>query len=338
MVSPGLTGDTTMQRRPLGSTGEMLPAIGLGCMGLVGWYGERDDTEARATLERALDLGMTHLDTAAVYQDGANERFVGQWIRGRRQEVFLATKCGMARSPDGRVVADNRPEVIRESCDRSLKRLGVEQIDLFYLHRIDPAVPLADSIGTMADLVRAGKIHHVGLSEAAPGTLRAAHRIHPVAALQSELSPWTRSACRPSLEACRELGIAFVAYSPLGRGFLTGAIQGAGDLPAGDTRRLFPRFQTENLAGNLEGLRRFHALADRIGCTPAQLALAYVLAQWEGVLAIPGTKKRRYLEENARAADIRLDPAQLAAVTEALPEESVQGERYPQGMLAALNH
>lgn len=327
-----------MQQRPLGSTGEMLPAIGLGCMGLVGWYGERDDAEARATLERALDLGAIHLDTAAVYQDGANERFVGQWIRGRRREVFLATKCGMVRAPDGRVVADNRPELIIDSCDRSLQRLGVEQIDLFYLHRIDPAVPLADSMGAMAGLVRAGKVRHVGLSEAAPGTLRAAHRIHPVAALQSELSPWTQSACRPALEACRDLGIAFVAYSPLGRGFLTGAIRGAADLPEGDTRRLFPRFQAENLARNLEGAGRFRALADGIGCTPAQLALAYVLAQWEGVLTIPGTKKRRYLEENVRAADIRLDPALLAAIAAALPEDAVQGERYPQGMLAALNH
>jgi aryl-alcohol dehydrogenase-like predicted oxidoreductase len=214
----------------------------------------------------------------------------------------------------------------------------VEQIDLFYLHRIDPAVPLADSMGAMAGLVRAGKIRHVGLSEAAPGTLRAAHRIHPVAALQSELSPWTRSACRPALDACRELGIAFVAYSPLGRGFLTGAIRGAADLPEGDTRRLFPRFQAENLARNLEGAARFRALAEGMGCTPAQLALAYVLAQWEGVLAIPGTKKRCYLEENALAADLRLDPGMLAAIAEALPEDAVQGERYPPGMLAALNH
>lgn len=327
-----------MQQRPLGGTGEMLPAIGLGCMGLVGWYGERDDAEAQATLERALDLGITHLDTAAVYQDGANERFVGQWIRSRRREVFLATKCGMARTPDGRLGADNRPETIRESCDRSLQRLRVEQIDLFYLHRIDPAVPLADSLGAMAELVRAGKIRHVGLSEAAPGTLRAAHRIHPVAALQSELSPWTRSASLPALETCRELGIAFVAYSPLGRGFLTGSIHGAGDLPAADTRRMFPRFQADNLARNLKGLERFRALADSVGCTPAQLALAFVLAQWEGVLTIPGTKKRKYLEENVRAAEIRLDPDQLAAVAAALPEESVRGERYPEGMLAALNH
>jgi len=331
-------GHQAMQQRPLGSTGEMLPAIGLGCMGLVGWYGERDDTEARATLERALDLGISHLDTAAVYQDGANERFVGQWIRTRRREVFLATKCGMVRSPAGGVVADNRPELIRESCDRSLLRLGVEQIDLFYLHRIDPAVPLAESMGALGELVRAGKIRHVGLSEAAPGTLREAHRLHPVAALQSELSPWTRSACRPALEVCRELRIAFVAYSPLGRGFLTGAIQGTADLPAGDTRHLFPRFQADNLARNLAGMQRFLGLANDLGCTPAQLALAFVLAQWEGVLTIPGTKKRRYMEENARAADLRLGPAELAAIAAALPEDSVQGQRYPEGMLAALNH
>jgi aryl-alcohol dehydrogenase-like predicted oxidoreductase len=326
-----------MQYRQLGTTGEFLPAIGLGCMGLVGWYGERDDQEARATLSRALDLGVTHLDTAAVYQDGANERFVGEWIRGRKREVFLATKCGLGRSPDGRMVANNRPEVIRDACDKSLARLGVEQIDLFYLHRIDPDVPLAESMGAMADLVQAGKIRHVGVSEAAPDTLRAAHRIHPVAALQSELSPWTRGACRASLDVCRELKIGFVAYSPLGRGFLTGAIRGTDDLPAGDTRRMFPRFQAANLTGNLAGLERFHELAAAIGCTPAQLSLAFVLAQWEGVLPIPGTKKRRYLEENARAAEISLSPEQIAAIELALPEEGIQGARYPESMLHTLN-
>jgi aryl-alcohol dehydrogenase-like predicted oxidoreductase len=326
-----------MQYRQLGNTGETIPAIGLGCMGMVGWYGKRDDDEARATLRRALDLGISHLDTAAVYQDGANERFVGECIRGRRRDVFLATKCGLSRTASGTISADNRPGTIRSSCEDSLRRLRVDQIDLFYLHRIDPSVPIAESVGAMAELVAAGKIRHVGLSEASPDTLRRAHAIHPVAALQSELSPWTRSATRPALEACRELGIGFVAYSPLGRGFLTGAIASAADLPDGDTRRMFPRFHGENLDRNLVIAQRLAAVARNVGCTPAQLSLAWVLAQWEGVVPIPGTKKRRYLEDNAGAVDIRLSPEQLAAVEQAVPEDSVQGSRYPDSMLGTLN-
>ena len=306
-------------------------------MGMVGWYGQRDDAEALATLHRALDLGINHLDTAAVYQDGANERFVGAAIRRRRAEVFLATKCGLERTPEGRIAADNRAATIRTSCDESLQRLGVEQIDLFYLHRIDPRVPIEDSMGVMAELVQAGKIRFAGISEASPDTLRRAHRIHPVAALQSELSPWTRNACRPALETCKELGVAFVAYSPLGRGFLTGAISSVADIPDGDTRRMFPRFQAENLQHNRAAAEGLQELARGIGCTPAQLSLAWVLGQWQGVLPIPGTKKRRYLEENAVAADLQLSAQQLAAVARAIPEDLVQGERYPEGMLATLN-
>ena len=326
-----------MEQRKLGSTGETVSALGLGCMGMVGWYGARDDKEAVATLHRALDIGINHLDTAAVYQDGASERFVGECIRGRRRDVFLATKCGLARTPAGAIGADNHPNTIRASCDASLLRLGVDHIDLFYLHRIDPRVPIPESMGAMADLVTAGKIRYVGLSEAGPATLRQAHTLHPVAALQSELSPWTRSACRPSLDVCRELGIAFVAYSPLGRGFLTGAIGNAGDLPEGDTRRIFPRFQGENLDRNLEVAQRLKALARSVGCSPAQLSLAWVLAQWEGVLPIPGTKKRRYLEDNAGAVAIRLSAEQLAAIEREVPEELVQGARYPDGMQGTLN-
>jgi aryl-alcohol dehydrogenase-like predicted oxidoreductase len=326
-----------MRNRQLGNTGEHISALGLGCMGMVGWYGERDDKEARATLTRALDLGINHLDTAAVYQDGANERFVGECIRGRRQDVFLATKCGLSRAANGTIGVDNRPETISASCDDSLRRLKVDHIDLFYLHRIDSRIPIAESMGTMSDLVKAGKIRHVGVSEASPATLRRAHALYPVAALQSELSPWTRSATRASLEVCRELGIGFVAYSPLGRGFLAGAIGSAADLPDGDTRRLFPRFQGENLDRNLVVARRLQALARTIGCSPAQLSLAWVLAQWEGILPIPGTKKRRYLDDNAGAVEVQLSPEQLAAIEEAVPEESVQGERYPDSMLASLN-
>jgi aryl-alcohol dehydrogenase-like predicted oxidoreductase len=326
-----------MKQRKLGSTGELVSAIGLGCMGMVGWYGQRDDAEAKATLHRALDLGINHLDTAAVYQDGDNERFVGEAIRGRRSEAFIATKCGIARTPDGRVAADNRAATIRRSCDESLQRLGVEQIDLFYLHRIDPAVPIEDSMGVLAGLVQAGKIRFAGISEAGPETLRRAHRVLPLAALQSELSPWTRNACRASLEVCAELGIAFVAYSPLGRGFLTGAIGSPADFADGDTRRMFPRFQPENFRHNLAAAENLRELARGIGCTPAQLSLAWVLGQWQGVLPIPGTKKRRYLEENAAAAGLQLSPDQLAAIERAIPEELVQGERYPDGMLATLN-
>lgn len=327
-----------MQQRKLGSTGETISALGLGCMGMVGWYGQRDDKEAEATLHRALDLGINHLDTAAVYQDGANERFVGECIRGRRRAVFLATKCGLSRTEAGTLGIDNRPATIRSSCDSSLQRLRVDHIDLFYLHRIDPRVPIADSMGAMADLVTAGKIRFAGLSEASPATVRRAHALHPVAALQSELSPWTRDACRPSLEVCRELGIGFVAYSPLGRGFLTGAIGTDSDLPETDTRRIFPRFQGENLQRNQAVAQRLQALAGTLGCTAAQLSLAWVLAQWDGVLPIPGTKKRRYLEDNAGAVDVRLSPEQLAAVEAAVPEELVAGERYPEGMLGTLNN
>lgn len=327
-----------MQQRTLGATGERVSAIGLGCMGLVGWYGERDDREAAATVRRALDLGVTHLDTAAVYQDGANERFVGECIRGRREEVFLATKCGMARASDGRIGVDNRPELIRASCDESLARLGTDRIDLFYLHRIDPDVPVEDSVGAMGELVAAGKIRHVGLSEASPATLERAHAVHPVAALQSELSLWSRREARPALDKCRELGVAFVAYSPLGRGFLSGSIKSPADLPEDDTRRIFPRFADENFVDNVAAAARVRELAERIGVTPAQLSLAWVLAQWDGVLPIPGTKKRKYLEENAAAADIVLDVDALAEIDRRLPESMVHGERYPEIMQGSLGN
>jgi aryl-alcohol dehydrogenase-like predicted oxidoreductase len=306
-------------------------------MGMVGWYGTRDDAEARATLDRALELGITHLDTAAVYQDGENERFVGECIRGRRAGVFLATKCGLGRSPQGTLQIDNRPQTIRESCDASLARLGTDRIDLYYLHRIDRKVPIEESMGAMAELVKAGKVRHVGLSEAAAATLRRAHRVHPVAAVQSELSLWTQSAPAAVLEVCRDLGIGFVAYSPLGRGFLTGAISRPEDLAEGDTRRIFPRFTPENLEGNLEMARRVSALAARFRCTSAQLALAWVLHRDPLVLPIPGTKKRRYLEENAGAAEMQLSETQLSHIARECPESLVQGERYPESMMGVLN-
>lgn len=326
-----------MEQREVDNTGIRVSALGFGCMGLVGWYGERDDREARATIERALSLGVTHFDTAAVYQDGVNESFVGECLRGQRDRVFLATKCGVRRSPEGKLVSDNRPETIRESCDASLQRLGVECIDLFYLHRIDPDVPLDDSIGTLADLVAAGKVRFVGLSEASVDTLRRAHELYPVAALQSELSLWTREAAQPALDACRELGVAFVAYSPLGRGFLTGSIRCREDLSADDTRRLFPRFDDDNLRRNLPVAERVEVLAQRFDCTPAQLALAWVLAQWRGVLPIPGMKTRQHLEENLGALELDLSAVDLDFIANSLPENLVFGDRYPESMMQTVN-
>jgi len=306
-------------------------------MGLVGWYGERDDAEAAATVHRALEIGVTHLDTAAVYQDGENERFVGTCIKGHRDRVFLATKCGMERSPEGKIQVDTRPEIIRESCDASLQRLGTDHIDLFYLHRIDPAVPIEDSMGAMAQLVDAGKVRFVGVSEASPATLRRAHEAHPVSALQSELSLWSERSAQPALDTCRELGIAFVAYSPLGRGFLTGAMKTLADLPEGDTRNIFPRFHEDNIDANIAAAAELIEFAKAMNCTAAQLALAWVLAKWEGVLPIPGTKKRKYIEENAAAADIDLTDADMREIARRLPEDLVQGERYPEVMMGTVN-
>jgi aryl-alcohol dehydrogenase-like predicted oxidoreductase len=326
-----------MEQREVGGSGVRVGAIGLGCMGLVGWYGQRDDAEAEATVRRAVELGVTHFDTAAIYQDGDNERFVGRCLGPVRDAVFLATKCGLGRRSDGSMAADNRPDTIRASCDASLGRLGVERIDLFYLHRIDPGVPLADSLGTLGQLVKAGKIRYVGLSEASAATVRAAHALHPVTAVQSELSLWTRTASAPTLAACAELGIAFVAYSPLGRGFLTGTIGSAADLPAGDTRRVFPRFAAENHARNQASLQRLQAIAARHGVPPGRLALAWVLAQGPQVLPIPGTKRRRYLEDNLAAAALRLSPAELTELAAAVPEDEVFGDRYPAGMMGTLN-
>ena len=326
-----------MQQRTLGNTGEQVSAIGLGCMGLVGWYGERDDEEAEATVRRALEIGVTHLDTAAVYQDGDNERFVGECIHGLRDQVFLATKCGLERSAEGRLVVDNRPERIHRSCNASLERLGTDRIDLFYLHRIDPAIPIEESIGAMAELVEAGKIRFVGISEASVDTLRRANLAHPIAALQSELSLWVENSAQPALDACQELGISYVAYSPLGRGFLSGSVKRVEDLPADDTRRIFPRFDEANFEANIAAADQVREVAQTLGCTPAQLALAWVLAKWDQVLAIPGTKKRAYLEENAGAASIELSRANLEEIATRLPEELVHGERYPEIMMHTLN-
>ena len=326
-----------MQLRELGTTGEQISALGLGCMGMVGWYGTRDDTEARATLHRALELGVNYLDTAAVYQDGENEKFVGAAIADRRDQVFLATKCGFVRSADGSSTIDNNPQAVKQSCEDSLQRLGIDEIDLFYLHRIDPRVPIEESVGAMADLVAAGKIRYLGLSEAGAESVRRAHATHPIAVLQNEYSLWTRDPEDGILTVCRELGISLVAYSPLGRAFLTGAITGLQDLPADDNRHRHPRFQDDNAPHNLEFVERVRQLADARNCTPAQLAIAWVMAQGEDILPIPGTKKRKYLADNVGAVDVRLSTDDLREIANTLPRDAVHGERYPPQMMEKVN-
>ena len=325
-----------MQTRVLGRTGERVSALGFGCMGLVGWYGERNDAEAQATLLAALDAGITHLDTAASYQVGENEKFVGATLRGRRDEVVLATKCGL-NWRDGTLVIDNKPESIRASCEASLARLATDRIDLFYLHRIDRTVPIEESVGALAQLVAAGKIRHVGLSECSPETLRRACKVHPIATLQIEYSLWWREPEEAHLAVCRELGVSLVAYSPLGRGFLAGNFRSLDELPQNDARRNQPRFNADNLAHNQRIADAVRDVAVGKGCTPAQIALAWSLAQGDDILPIPGTKRRERLAENVSAADIELSAAELAELNSKISQLGVQGDRYPPAMMKALN-
>jgi aryl-alcohol dehydrogenase-like predicted oxidoreductase len=326
-----------IRQRPLGSTGARVSALGFGCMGLVGWYGERDDAEAHATVLAAVDAGATHLDTAAIYQDGENERFVGAAIRPRRNEVFLATKCGIGRNADGSTRADNRPETIQSSCEASLSRLGTDWIDLFYLHRIDKTVPIEESVGTLAELVRAGKVRYIGLSECSVATLERACRVHPIAAVQSEYSLWTREIGQGVLPACRRLGVGLVAYSPLGRGFLAGAFANLRELPAGDNRQRHPRFQPGNIEHNQRLVACLQERAAARGCTVAQLALAWVLAQGEDVLPIPGTKRRTRLQENLGALEVALEPHEADELAAAFAALGAQGERYPPALMQAID-
>jgi aryl-alcohol dehydrogenase-like predicted oxidoreductase len=326
-----------METRELGATGARLSAIGFGCMGLVGWYGTRNDAEARATLIEAMDRGVTHLDTAAAYQLGDNERFVGAAIRGRRDSVFLATKFGIGRTPDGKPVADNRPASIRASCEASLERLGVERIDLFYLHRIDKRVALEDSVGALADLVHAGKIRYAGLSECSADTLRRACAVHPIAAVQSEYSLWVRDPEDGMLAACRELGVGFVAYSPLGRGFLAGNFRSLSDLPADDNRRMVPRFQDGSVAHNLAIADAVREFARRKGCTPAQIAIAWVMARGEDILPIPGMKTRAHLADNLGALEVRLSREELGQLARTVDALAVQGERQAPAMMQLID-
>ena len=325
-----------MQTRLLGKTGERVSALGFGCMGLVGWYGERNDAEAQATLLAALDSGINHLDTAASYQVGENEKFVGAAIRSRRKDVFLATKCGLGWQ-GGTLVIDNKPESIVASCDASLARLGIDHIDLFYLHRIDRAVPIEESVGALAQLVAAGKIRYVGLSECSAETLRRACKVHPIAALQVEYSLWWREPEQAYLPTCRELRVSVVAYSPLGRGFLAGNFRSLDELPQNDARRNQPRFMGDNVAHNQRVADAVKDLASLKGCTPAQLALAWLFAQGEDILPIPGTKRRQRLAENVAALDVKLSPSELSELNAKVSQLGVQGDRYPPAMMNALN-
>jgi aryl-alcohol dehydrogenase-like predicted oxidoreductase len=327
-----------METRALGKQGLAVSVIGLGCMGMSEFYGPTDEKESIATIQRALDAGVTFLDTSDVYGPFKNERLVGKAIRGRRDQVVLATKFGNQRGEDGSWIGVNgRPEYVRSACDASLARLAVDVIDLYYQHRVDASVPIEDTVGAMAELVQAGKVRFLGLSEAAPATIRRAHATHPITALQTEYSLWTRDPEDEVLPTVRELGIGFVAYSPLGRGFLTGRFRRPEDFLEGDYRRNSPRFQGENFEKNKELVARIEAIASALGVTPAQLALAWLLAQGGDIVPIPGTKRLRYLEENIAAVEVRLTPAVLAQLDQAAPKGVTAGARYPEAAMHTVN-
>ena len=326
-----------MEKRKLGKQGLEVSALGLGCMGMSQFYGPRDDKESVATLERAVELGITFFDTADVYGVGHNEELVGRALKPYRDRVIIATKFANQVLPDGKRAINGRPEYVRSACDASLKRLGIDHIDLYYQHRVDKNVPIEDTVGAMAELVRNGKVRYLGLSEAGAKTIRRAHATHPISALQSEYSLWTRDVDEEILALCRELGIGFVPYSPLGRGFLTSKFKKPEDLEPGDWRRNSPRFQGENFQRNLRLVERVEGLARRKKCTPAQLALAWVLAQGEDIVPIPGTKRRRYLEENVAALEIKLTPADLEEISAALPAGLAAGPRYSEQAMQAVN-
>jgi len=327
-----------LKPRTLGASGLVVSPLGLGCMGMSEFYGPGDEQESIATIHRALDLGVTFLDTADVYGLGRNEELVGKAIRGRRQEIVLATKFGIVRDMNGNFVGvSGRPEYVRLACDASLRRLGVEQIDLYYQHRVDPDTPIEETVGAMAELVQAGKVRCLGLSEAAPATLRRASATHPIAALQTEYSLWSREPEDEIIPTCRALGIGFVAYSPLGRGFLTGQIKQIEDLTPADWRRTSPRFLFENFQRNLDLVERIREMAVRKRCTPAQLALAWLLAQGENIVPIPGTKRRTYLRENVGALEITLSKEDLAGLAEIAPPGVAAGARYPEMGMQAVN-
>ncbi len=327
-----------MERRKLGTRGLEVSAIGLGCMGMSEFYGGRSESAALSTIDRALQLGINFLDTADMYGVGGNEELVGKAIRGRRDRFLIATKFGNMRGPEGQFLGVNgRPEYVKQCCEASLDRLGIEVIDLYYQHRVDPEVPIEETVGAMSDLVREGKVRYIGLSEAGEQTIRRAHAVHPVSALQSEYSLWSRDPEETILPTIRELGIGFVPYSPLGRGFLSGRIRSIDDLSPDDYRRNSPRFQGENFAKNLELVEQIGEIAVEKRCTPAQLALAWVLAQGDDIVPIPGTKQVSLLEENVRALEVELSEEDLGRIGAIMPPGAAAGTRYPALQMQALN-